>query len=128
MRRLKDPALMEYAGQGVLKVRIFPIEPRSEKRVRLRYTQLLVSDGGLVEYLYPLNTEKYSAAPLETVTVKVDIESRRPLAAVYSPSHEVEIRRSDSNHAVVGFEAADVTPATDFRLFYSEAAAKPIWH
>jgi len=30
VRRMKDPALLEYAGQGVFKVRSFAIAPRSE--------------------------------------------------------------------------------------------------
>src|SRR5436309_7003617 len=34
VRRLKDPALLEYAGRDVFKVRIFPIEPNSKKRIR----------------------------------------------------------------------------------------------
>ena len=38
VRKAKDPALLEYAGRGAFKVRIFPIEPRSRKRVRITYT------------------------------------------------------------------------------------------
>ena len=41
VRKMRDPALLEYAGQGLFKVRIFPIEPRSEKRIKLSYTQVL---------------------------------------------------------------------------------------
>ena len=44
VRKMRDPALLEYLGQGLFKVRIFPIEPRSEKRVRLRYTELLTQE------------------------------------------------------------------------------------
>ena len=38
VRSMRDPALLEYAGRGLFKVRIFPIAPRSEKRVSVRYT------------------------------------------------------------------------------------------
>src|SRR5215468_3545826 len=55
VRRLKDPALLEYAGRDVFKVRIFPIEPNCKKRVTLAYTQLLKSDDGLVGYTLPLS-------------------------------------------------------------------------
>ena len=48
VRSMKDPALLEYAGQDLFKVRIFPLEPGKEKRVKLRYTQLLTADGGLL--------------------------------------------------------------------------------
>ena len=48
VRKMRDPALLEYVGQGLFKARIFPIEPNSRKRVKLRYTELLRSDGGMV--------------------------------------------------------------------------------
>src|SRR5208283_5773652 len=57
--KLKDPALLEYAGRDVFKVRVFPIEPNSHKRITLSYSQVLPSDGGLVSDVYPLNTEKF---------------------------------------------------------------------
>src|SRR5688572_28568756 len=64
VRQYKDPALLEYMGRDAFKARIFPIEPNSKKQVKITYTQLLKSDAGLVEYVYPLNTAKFSATPL----------------------------------------------------------------
>jgi Ca-activated chloride channel family protein len=119
VRRMRDPALMEYAGTGMFRVRIFPIEPRSEKRVRMRYTQILKSDAGLIEYRYPLNTEKFSAAPLKSVSIKVELEVRKGIKSLFCPSHEVEIVRDGERRAVVGFEARDVRPDTDFVLYYA---------
>ncbi|MEO6784888.1 MAG: VIT domain-containing protein, partial [Chthoniobacteraceae bacterium] len=58
VRRQKDPALLEYTGREAFRVRIFPIEPHSRKKVTLAYTELLKVDGGLATYTYPLNTEK----------------------------------------------------------------------
>ncbi len=126
VRKARDPALLEYAGQGLFKVRIFPIEPHSEKRIQLKYTQLLRSDGGVVSYLYPLNTEKFSAAPLKTVSLKVEIESRQPIQSVYSPSHAVEIKRHGANRVVVGFESRDIKPDTDFQLFFTPAGTADV--
>ncbi len=119
VRRIKDPALLEYSGQGLLKARIFPIEPHSEKRVKVRYTQLLKSDSGVIEYLYPLNTEKFSSQPLKSVSVKVDVESRKGLRSLYSPSHQVDITRHGDKRAVVGWERSNITPDTDFQLFFT---------
>jgi Ca-activated chloride channel family protein len=119
VRRMRDPALLEYAGQGLFKVRIFPIEPRSEKRVRLSYTQVLRQESGLVKYEYPLNTEKFSSQPVGNVSIKVDLSVGRDLQAIYSPSHSIDVRRPDPRHAVAGFEADRVRPDTDFQLYYS---------
>lgn len=119
VRKAKDPALLEYADRDVFKVRIFPIEPNSRKRIRLSYTQVLKSDAGLIGYTYPLNTEKFSAKPIKDVTIKVEITNDRPLKAIYSPSHTVEIKRHGSQRATVGFEANNVQPDTDFALYFA---------
>ncbi len=119
VRRMKDPALLEYAGQGMFKLRIFPIEPHSEKRIRLSYSELLREDGSLVHYRYPLNTEKFSAQPLKSLSLKVELESSRPIKSIYSPSHSVETRRSGDNKAIIGYEASNVKPDTDFELFFA---------
>ncbi|MCA8958449.1 MAG: hypothetical protein KDC87_20390, partial [Planctomycetes bacterium] len=37
LRRKKDPGLLEWSGGNLFKARVFPIEPHSEKRIRLRY-------------------------------------------------------------------------------------------
>ena len=119
VRQLKDPALLEYAGRDVFKVRIFPIEPNSRKRITLSYTELLKADHGLVSYVLPLNTEKFSARPIRSVSVKVDLESKRPIKSIYSPSHSVQVKRQGPNRAVAGYEAEDVQPDSDFALYYA---------
>ena len=119
VRSMRDPALLEYVGQGLFKVRIFPIEARSDKHVTLKYTQVLSQDSGMNEYVYPLNTEKFSAAPVESVAIKINLQTTEPLDALYCPSHAAEIKRQNPNEAVIGFEASHVRPDTDFTLFFS---------
>jgi Ca-activated chloride channel family protein len=119
VRKLKDPALLEYAGRDIFKVRIFPIEPNSRKRITISYTQLLKSDDGLISYVLPLNTEKFSAKPIKNVSVHVDLDSKRSLKSIYSPSHAVEVKRRGSTSATVGYEASDVQPDADFALYFA---------
>lgn len=119
VRKMKDPALLEYADRDVFKVRVYPIEPHSRKRIKLSYTEVLKSDSGLVNYKYPLNTEKFSAAPVKNVSIKVELVSDRPLKSIYSPSHPVEIKRHGAQRATVGFEENNVKPDTDFALYFA---------
>jgi Ca-activated chloride channel family protein len=124
VRKSLDPALLEYQGRGIFKVRIFPIEPRSSKRVKIAYTQILEKDNGTIEYIYPLNTEKFSSKPLKDVSIKVDINSSDSLKNIYCTSHETEIIRKSDNHAVASFEQKDTKPDTDFNLYYSTDKSK----
>ncbi|MBE0699801.1 MAG: VWA domain-containing protein, partial [Anaerolineaceae bacterium] len=74
---------------------------------------------GLVRYVYPLNTEKFSLQPLEDVSIQVDIRDRQSIRAVYSPSHAVGLDRQAENHVTAGYEAQNVLPDADFDLYYS---------
>ncbi len=119
VRKMIDPALLEYADRGAVRARIFPIPPDGERRIELQYSQVLTADNGLVRYQYPLNTEKFSALPLESVSVNVEVQASVPIRAVYSPSHPVAISRADEFNVRAGYEDSDVRPDTDFALFYS---------
>lgn len=119
VRKQRDPALLEYTGRGALRARIFPIEPHSKKQVKLRYTQLIKPDSGLSEYVYPLNTEKFSAKPLKDVSITIDIACDERITTVYSPTHDIEVKHRDDTHVRVSFEARDTRPDTDFKLVFA---------
>ena len=119
VRRMRDPALLEYVGRGAIQVSVFPIPPGEDRRVQIEYRQVLTAETGLIRYVYPLNTERFSAAPLEQVSVHVTVDSADPIRAVYSPTHEVAIDRTDDRHFSAGWEASGVTPNTDFELIYT---------
>ncbi len=119
VRRRLDPALLEYIGRDLFQASIFPIDPGDTRKVVIEYSEILPADGGLVKYVYPLSTEKFSAKPLEDVSVTVNIRSDDAIKAVYSPSHPVSIDRPDDYRATIGWEDRDVLPNTDFALYYS---------
>lgn len=122
VRRRRDPALLEYIGRGAFQAHIFPISPHTEKRVEISYAQVLKSENGLVKYVYPLSTEKFSTKPLANVTINVSLKSAQALKAIYSPSHPLSIARRDDYNATVGYEAANVKPNRDFVLYYGVSA------
>jgi Ca-activated chloride channel family protein len=116
---LRDPALLEYAEMGAMRAHVYPIPPKGERRIELEYTQALTAENGLVRYIYPLGTEKFSMAPLENVSVAVNVKASQPVRAVYSPSHPISISRESDHQILVGYEERDVLPDQDFALFYS---------
>ena len=119
VRKIKDPALLEYTESGLFRVRIFPIEPRSKKKVSISYTEILNSDNGLYEYVYPLNTEKFSSKPLKNVTIKVDLRTNKEIKNIYSPTHQIDVVNKDNHNAVISFEEENTKPDIDFKLYYS---------
>jgi len=119
VRRQLDPALLEYIGNDAFRARVFPIEPHERKRVQMSYTQMLKADNGVYEYVYPLNTEKFSAQMLDEVTVSGKIRTTVPIKTIYSPSHAISVNRKDDKHASFSYEESNVRPDIDFVLYYS---------
>ena len=119
VRQMRDPALLEYIDRGAFKVSVYPIPARGEKRIQLEYSEVLKYDSGLCKYVYPLNTEKFSAKPIQSVTVSVDIKSDKAIKSVYSPSHEVDIRRQNDHAVKLSYEASNVKPDKDFVMYYT---------
>ncbi len=119
VRKAQDPALLEYYNRGMFRVRIFPIEPNSEQRIQLTYSETLQRDNGTISYSFPLNTSKYSAKPLNNLSMRVIVEGSSKIKTVYCPSHEAEIIRKDDKNATVGFEMKNVRPDRDFELYYN---------
>ena len=124
VRQMRDPALLEYSEQNIFKLRIFPIEPRSEKKISISYTQVIESDNNLFEYIYPLNTEKFSAKPLKNVSVKVDLKSEKKLKNIYCPTHEVDIVNKSDYHSIISYEDENTKPDIDFKLYFSKNASR----
>ena len=121
VRERRDPALLEYVGRDAVQARIYPIPAGGSRKIDLEYTQVLPADNGLVRYSYPLNTEKFSAQPLEECSVHITIESDQPLHTIYSPTHQdrVYIQREGDHRAIIGYEERFVLPDQDFDLVYT---------
>ncbi|NIO49869.1 MAG: VWA domain-containing protein [Candidatus Aminicenantes bacterium] len=119
VRRMKDPALLEYVGRNMFRARVFPIPANGEKRIQLSYTEIIKAERNLIRYVYPLNTERFSLRPLKEVTISVQISSKIPLSNVYSPSHNVSVRKEGKGKARVSFEGKNIKPEKDFVVYYS---------
>lgn len=119
VRRMKDPALLEYIGRNMFQARVYPIPAKGEKRIQLSYTEVLKSEANLIHYVYPLDTERFSLHPIKEVSISAAISSKIPVSSIYSPSHKVSVRKEGENKARVSYEASDVKPDKDFSLYYS---------
>ena len=124
IRRNQDPALLEWIGTGMFQTSVFPVPPGAERKVTLHYNQLLRKDQNLTDFLFPLGTAKYTSKPVESIEIRVAIDSAIKIKTVYSPTHEIHVKRPDAHHAVVSYRAKDQVPANDFRLFYGVAKGR----
>ncbi|MBU1078568.1 MAG: VIT and VWA domain-containing protein [Spirochaetes bacterium] len=124
VRQMKDPALLEYQELSLFRVRVYPIEPYSEKRVKISYHEILNKDNGTFEYNYPLNTEKFSSAPLKETVINVELKSKDKIKNVYCPTHDAEIVRKNDHNAKISYEENNSKPDRDFKVYYDTDQSK----
>jgi Ca-activated chloride channel family protein len=142
VRRKKDPALIELVGRGLLRARVFPIEPGATRRVVLRYTQLLGKDGDLLRLRYPriVGTtpgDRREVAPPDPrslerypFSLRIRVTGAERFATPYSPTHTIEVRERGRDELEIAHRG-DGT-ARDFELFLplreSELGASLVAH
>ena len=118
VRRQVDPALLEYMGDNVFKVSIFPIPEMGERRVEIEYVELLEYDFGTVDYRFPLNARDLGLKPVESIILSCALSSQRPMMSVESPSHPelTRVEVHDPKSVTVLFGDENALPDRDFRL------------
>jgi tetratricopeptide (TPR) repeat protein len=118
-RQRRDPALLEWAGGNLFKMRIYPIEPRSTKRIQLGYTQVLPRRKGKVTYSYPLVSEKLLKNPLHALSIRFQVLSSFGLENLKSPSHKVALAMGEKGMTgALAFGAREYSPTRDFSVTY----------
>jgi len=96
VRRQLDPALITLAGHGLIRARVFPIQPGETRRVILRYTQVLTRDGDALRLRYAFGARGGDA----DVRLAVRLPASGEWGTPYSPTHQVEVSRERGGGAV----------------------------
>lgn len=122
VRRRRDPALLEYVGGSLFRASVFPIPPHKERILTLKYAEVLKAEGGLKKFSYPLSTGRFSPRPIEVSSVTVRLKTTAPLKTVYSPTHDVSVRRLDDRSASASWEGRGEFPDRDFTIYYSTSS------
>jgi Ca-activated chloride channel family protein len=103
VRRQKDPALIELAGHGLVRARVFPIAAGETRNITLRYTQVLGRAGDAYRFRHLAGTARLRDAGISrpavsgpddtpiTFTLISDAGSR--FAEPFSPTHRLRVSR-----------------------------------
>ena len=104
VRRLRDPALLTLEGHGLIRARVFPIQPGETRRVVLRYTQLLQRAGDALRMRYAIGQrgalpgtgflDRAPNTPADRFTFRVTVPNADSYGTPYSPTHAITSRRT----------------------------------
>jgi Ca-activated chloride channel family protein len=123
VRRMRDPALLQYVGRSAIQANVFPIPAGQERKIEITYSQVVTADSGLINYIYPLKTDYASPLPVQQVSVSVQVSSKDPISTVYSANPQIVVSRTDENHFTAGFEATGYRAVDDFSIYYGVASS-----
>jgi len=119
VRRTLDPGLLEYVGGNLFRMRVFPVPPKGDQKVSIRFSSLSPKEGNLVQYTYPLKHDGKAVSTLEKYAITASVKSMHGLRNVYSPTHALSLRRVSDTEVHVNFEKDAGALDRDFLLYYS---------
>lgn len=111
--KIKDPALLEFAGFNLIRSSVFPVAAGGTQKIRLTYEHLLESDGNRADYLLPRSESLALRRPWR---IHAEVKSKHPISMIYSPSHDVKSERRSAHHLSVDVTEASASSPGSFRL------------
>ncbi len=120
VRRQKDPALVEWIGKGLLRARIFPLNPGEEKKVVVRFQSVAPREGDAlrVDYFrgsapsgqWRTGTEDRRGDRVRRPSFTLLYPNDRMYGTAYSPTHDADVRRDgDRRRVELNGATSDVT-------------------
>lgn len=131
VRRMQDPALLNYEGNNRFKLRIFPFEPNNERRFAMQYSQVVPARNGRFIYSLPLSyySDETQKEPLSIGYFKVNASVRlqAPLGPMRFGSFKPHITHQGANAANVSYEGENLKGNSPFVIEYQPEKASPFW-
>ncbi len=118
VRKMRDPALLEYAGHSLFRARIFPIEPKSNRKIELSYAQVISYENK--SYKFSLPIKQSGQGSIEKFYMSIDLQTNETLGNIYSPSHQIHVSRDGENRAKITLEATNMEADKDLVIYYTE--------
>ena len=119
VRSMRDPALLEYAGNNLFKARIFPLEPKSERKIELSYAQALQMDQNMFRFTLPIRSA--GQASIQSFNLTLNLKSNTGLGNIYSPSHHIQVKQDGKNRAQITLNQKDMPADKDLILYFGLA-------
>jgi Ca-activated chloride channel family protein len=121
VRKTRDPGILSYVGNGLIRAKIFPIPAKSNKKIEIRYEEVLPFDNGIFKYQYPLATDKVSKQAIDFIKITVDLDSDSPIRNIYSPTHDIDVKKKSNYKASIKYSDENVKPTDDFQLIFTSS-------
>jgi Ca-activated chloride channel family protein len=113
--KVRDPALLEFAGYNLIRSSVFPVPAHGKQRVRLTYEHLPPRVGDRVDYVLPRSESLDLRCPWN---ITLELKTKGPISTVYSPSHEIAAKRLSPNWFTVRLAGSAGLEPGPFRLSY----------
>jgi Ca-activated chloride channel family protein len=90
VRKMRDPALVEWMGHDLLRTRIFPIQPGEEKRVVVRFAAVAQRESEALRLDWPARAMANALSNDDWFELRYAPGGTPSLGDAYSPTHSLD--------------------------------------
>lgn len=128
----RDPAILEMLGSNRFQLKVWPINPKSSRRIELQYFYTLpLGDDGRVHYTYPLNNLDYQSVPVDRTEMTIDVRGKQNITQFTTSFDDRplmnRVTKVDDQHYSVSFGTENQNYVEDYKLSFMLEDLKEIF-
>lgn len=116
VQKVRDPALLEFAGRASLQSSVFPVPANGTQRVRVVYEHMLHADGDRLDWVLPRSTDVQAARIPWSIDIR--LTAAAPIGTAYSPTHDLDIDRLHRREYAISLDQKAMLEPGPVRISY----------
>ena len=111
---LDSVELLSHSGRPAILVPRFELKGKVE--ITVQFNQKIRERTGMKWLECPMPAVQWAAGPVGRLSVAVTLRNKKPLRAIFSPTHSVNLQRDGLHKAVARVKTDNYSGSEDFRL------------
>lgn len=116
----RDPAMLKWKEGNTFELRIFPIDPRTKREVKIGYVQRLQPSSGGYNYTYPMPVDREATIPADSFSFEARLHEHDPTlpleVAGYPADIENTATKDDKAITTVRWDKKDFVASGDLAI------------
>ena len=116
-RQTRSHELIPFSGRPAAVISALPYTTKLQFTLQLQCASR--AEHGMRVIECPLAAATFTGKPIQRLVFNADLQHAKPIRAIFSPTHNMEIHRDSPQHARLSIAEDKFSPSEDIRFYYA---------